>query len=130
MSPESATMQSQKDAAVSFLKLASAGDVRRAFSSYAAANFRHHNPYFPGDAESLAAAMEANARDNPEKLFQAERVVAEDDLVVVFGRVRIRPGTPEYALVHIFRFEDERIAELWDVSQEVPKDSPNRYGMF
>ena len=26
--------------------------------------------------------------------------------------------------------EGDRIAELWDVGQEVPADSPNRNGMF
>jgi hypothetical protein len=33
-------------------------------------DFRHHNPYFRGDAESLMAAMEENARKNPDKLDQ------------------------------------------------------------
>jgi hypothetical protein len=34
------------------------------------------------------------------------------------------------AVVHIFRFEHDRIAELWDVGQPVSKDSPNENGMF
>jgi predicted SnoaL-like aldol condensation-catalyzing enzyme len=32
--------------------------------------------------------------------------------------------------VHIFRFEQGRIVELWDLGQEVPESSPNQYGMF
>ena len=29
-----------------------------------------------------------------------------------------------------FRFEDDRIAELWDLAQEVPAETPNTNGMF
>ena len=36
----------------------------------------------------------------------------------------------EYAVVHIARFADGKIAELWDLGQEIPKDSPNALGMF
>jgi hypothetical protein len=28
------------------------------------------------------------------------------------------------------RFENGRIAELWDVGQEIPQDLPNEFGMF
>jgi predicted SnoaL-like aldol condensation-catalyzing enzyme len=34
------------------------------------------------------------------------------------------------ALVHIFRFEGNLIAELWDIGQAAPENSPNEYGMF
>jgi hypothetical protein len=34
------------------------------------------------------------------------------------------------AVVHIFRFEGERIAELWDVGPPVPAENPNTVGMF
>ena len=32
--------------------------------------------------------------------------------------------------VHIFRFEQGRIAELWDLAQPISTDSPNENGMF
>jgi predicted SnoaL-like aldol condensation-catalyzing enzyme len=44
--------------------------------------------------------------------------------------VRLKPGDLGVALVHIFRFADGRIVELWDVGQPVPEESPNQYGMF
>jgi hypothetical protein len=34
------------------------------------------------------------------------------------------------ALVHVFRFEGDRIAELWDIGQPVPEHSVNAAGMF
>ena len=127
---KSSTLTSHKDTATAFLRMVSSGEVREAFDSYAAADFRHHNVYFPGDGESLAAAMEENARANPAKRYAPKMTIEEGDRVMVFGSVRHQPGAPEYALVHIFRFEDDRIAELWDIGQEIPTDSPNRNGAF
>ena len=50
--------------------------------------------------------------------------------MAVHSHVRLNPSELGVALVHIFRFEGDRIAELWDLGQPVPKDSPNEYGMF
>ena len=119
-----------KDAAVAFLKLTTSRKVREAFSSFASAGFRHHNPYYEGSAESLAAGMEDNARQYPDKVLEVKHAVAEGELVAVHSRVRLQPGDTGMALIHIFRFEKGRIVELWDLSQPVPEQSPNQYGMF
>ena len=124
------TTTAHKEAATEFLRLAAKGEVHLAYDTYVAEDFRHHNPYFRGDAGSLAHAMKQNAIANPAKLLTVERVIEEGDLVVVHSRVRHNPSEPEAAVVHIFRFAGDRIAELWDVGQEVPQDSPNQYGMF
>ena len=124
------TLASHKQAATDVLELVSTGRVREAFEKSAAANCRHHNVYFPGDAASLAAAMEENAQANPDKFYEPRMSIEEGNRVAVFGRVRHKPGDTDYALVHIFRFEDDRITELWDIGQEIPKDSPNRNGAF
>lgn len=120
----------KKDAAVAFLKLASSGNVNEAYSKFVGDGFRHHNPYFEGSAESLRAGMEENAQQNPDKALDVKRVIAEGDLVVVHAHVRHKPDDLGAALVHIFRFENGRIVELWDLGQEVPEESPNQYGMF
>jgi predicted SnoaL-like aldol condensation-catalyzing enzyme len=119
-----------KEAAISFLKMASSGDVREAYSKFVGPRFKHHNPYFEGSAETLMAGMEENARDNPNKTLDVKRAIAEGDLVVVHSHVRLKPEDRGGAVVHLFRFEEGRIVELWDLGQEVPKESPNQYGMF
>jgi predicted SnoaL-like aldol condensation-catalyzing enzyme len=122
--------KSNKDAAVSFLRLASSGKVREAYANYVAPDFRHHNAYFPGDAESLAKGMEENAKAFPNKVFDVRRVLEERDLVAVHARVRLEPDGPDIALIHIMRFENGRIAEMWEAGQEVPGNSPNENGAF
>jgi len=119
-----------KDAAIAFLTLASSGQVREAYARHVGPGFRHHNPHFRGDAESLAAAMAKNAAENPDKMFEVKHVLQEGDFVAVHGRVRLRPEAGDVALFHLFRFENGRIVELWDIGQPAPADSPNEHGMF
>ena len=119
-----------KDAVTSFLKLASAGKVDDAYSKFVGNGFKHHNAFFEGSAESLQAGMKENAVLNPDKVFEIKRVIAEGDFVVTHSRVQQKPSDLGAAVVHIFRFENGNIVELWDLGQPVPEESPNQYGMF
>jgi len=119
-----------KEAAVDFLRLAASANVREAYGKYAAPNFRHHNPYFKGDAESLMLGMEENAAKNPQKTLEVHHALRDGDLVAVHSHVRMNPNDRGTGLVHIFRFQGDRIAELWDLAQPVPEESPNENGMF
>jgi predicted SnoaL-like aldol condensation-catalyzing enzyme len=120
----------QKDAALSFLRMAVAGAIREAYERYVAPEFTSHNPFFGASAAELMAAMEENHRTHPHKVLEVQRVVEEGDLVVVHSRIRAHPVGRSVAAVHIFRFAGGRIAELWDVCQVVPDTSVNRVGMF
>lgn len=122
--------QSNKEIAVAFQKLVTSGKVQEAYDKYVSPSFRHHNPYFPGDAASLKAGMEENARQFPDKLFEIQRVLADGDLVAVHSRLRLKPEMPDVAVVHIFRFAHNLIVEEWDVGQPVPAESPNENGVF
>jgi predicted SnoaL-like aldol condensation-catalyzing enzyme len=112
------------------LKNAASGRVREAYEGRVTPGFRHHNPYFAGDAESLMRAMDENAKQNPAKSLRIVHALEEGDLVAIHGHVKMNSGDRGIALVHIFRFEGDRIAELWDLGQAVPESSPNQNGMF
>ena len=119
-----------KQMASDFLMLASKGKAREAFSKYVGKDFKHHNIYFKGDGESLMTAMEDNAKKNPDKIFEIKRALQENDLVTIHSHVRQKPGDPGAAVVHIFRFENNKIAELWDLGQAVPLETVNENGIF
>jgi predicted SnoaL-like aldol condensation-catalyzing enzyme len=123
-------MQSLKDAAIEFLTLAASGKVQEAYERHVAPGFRHHNPYFRGDAAALMEAMQMNAAANPNKVLKVQRALQDGEQVAVFSHVTQRPGDLGFAVVHIFRFEGNRIAELWDLGLAVPQDSVNENGMF
>ena len=121
---------SNKEIAISFLQLVVEGKIRESFLQYIGPSFYHHNPYFEGDAESLLIAMEEDASNNPNKLIEIKRTIEEEDSVVVFSHVKQNQDDLGWAIVHIFRFQDEKIVELWDLAQAIPKNSPNENGVF
>ncbi|PGY06371.1 polyketide cyclase [Bacillus sp. AFS031507] len=127
---QSTSNPSLKEKAVSFLQLVASGKVREAYQTYISPDFRHHNPYFRGDAESLMLAMEENSTMNPHKILEVKLVLQERDMVSVYSHVKQNPEDLGGAVVHIFRFQDNQIVELWDIGQPLPEDSPNENGMF
>ena len=119
-----------KDTALAFLKLCAAGKPREAFELYTGPTFRHHNAYFGDTAEELIEGMEESAAAFPRTVLEERQIIEEGNDVVVFSRVVHEPGNRGLAVIHILRFEGDKIAELWDVAQRVPEHSPNELGMF
>jgi predicted SnoaL-like aldol condensation-catalyzing enzyme len=60
---------------------------------------------------------------------EARRLVAEGDYVVAHVHGVRAPGQRGLAIVDIFRLEDGKLVEHWDVMQEIPGDSLNPNGM-
>jgi predicted SnoaL-like aldol condensation-catalyzing enzyme len=120
----------KKEIAQDFLKLAAKGESRKAFGLYVSENFKHHNAYFKGDGHTLMVAMEEDAKDNPDKVFEIQRALEDENLVAVHSRFRQTPNDVEVAVMHIFRFDDDKIVELWDFGQAVPDTMINENGMF
>lgn len=123
-------MSQNKSSAIAFLKHAASGEVRLAYENFVSKNMKHHNVHFKGDAHSLMVAMEENAKTHPNKSFEIQHSVEEGDIVAVHSKVQLEADEKEIAVVHIFRFEDGKIVEMWDIGQLKPEDSPNENGMF
>jgi predicted SnoaL-like aldol condensation-catalyzing enzyme len=119
-----------KEKAEDFLILAAKGKSREAFFLYAGEGFRHHNIHFRGDAETLISAMEENAKNNPGLIIEIKRTLHDGEFVAVHSYVRKDYNDPGMALIHIFRFESDKIIELWDFGQAVPTETVNENGMF
>jgi predicted SnoaL-like aldol condensation-catalyzing enzyme/catechol 2,3-dioxygenase-like lactoylglutathione lyase family enzyme len=121
---------SRKDIAESFLKMISTGDIREAFESYVSKDFKHHNPFNKGDRETLMLGMEEQSKKMAEMLLEVQHSVEEGALVTVHSKITLDKGSKILAAVHIFRFENDKIVEFWDIVQEQPEKSPNENGMF
>lgn len=120
-----------KDRAKTFLEMAAAGDARQAFDWFVASSFVHHNQFFRGDRESLLMAMEEAGKATPNRTIAIKRLIEDGDTVVAHSLItRQDPAADRIAAVHIFRFKEERITELWDVGQVLLRESPNENGPF
>ena len=82
-----------------------------------AENYIQHNPNIPQGREALQALVTDLSQD---VYYEPGLIVAEGDLVAIHGRIRGWADTPQ-VVVDVFRIEDGKLAEHWDVLQnEVP----------
>ncbi|MGV9613942.1 nuclear transport factor 2 family protein [Nocardia xishanensis] len=91
-------------------------------------NFLEHSPGNPSGRDAflafLATAPVTGAR------LDIKRVVTDDEYAVVHYHM-IEPGAERgSAVVDIWRLEDGKIVEHWDVVQPVPDDAQIPHGMF
>src|SRR5258706_571577 len=82
--------ESNKDIAVSFLEMASSGEVDKAYSKFIGDNFKHHNAYYEGSADSLRNGMKENAIQNPNKVFWVMRNMIRREPFSMAGSIVIR----------------------------------------
>lgn len=117
-----------KERAIEFLKSVGLGNVRAGYADYVSSNFTHHNQYFKGDRESLLLAMEEAHQSEPNKNIEIKQVFESGDHVITHSLVQ--KEKMDIVVVHIFRFEGDKIAELWDVGQVIEANGPNENGLF
>jgi predicted SnoaL-like aldol condensation-catalyzing enzyme len=121
----------RKESAATFLKMAGSGKTEDAYAKFISASFIHHNQYFRGDRESLKLAMAEVHEKSPNKLIDVKQVFEDGDFVITHSLVvRRNPSDQDIAVVHIFKFEGDKVVELWDLGQLLSKDSPNENGAF
>jgi len=123
-------IRSRKEIAIRFLELVIAGRLDEAYERYIDMAGIHHNAYFPAGFPALKKAMIENHAQFPDKRIAVKHVLEEVDMVAVHSKVVLNPGDKNIAVVHLFRFQGNRIVEMWDIVQPLQPDSPNLDGMF
>jgi predicted SnoaL-like aldol condensation-catalyzing enzyme len=78
------------------------------------AEYIQHNPFIPAKRAGLRDFVESQPR---ERRYEHGRVFADADFVIVHGRY-IGGGKKTLVAVDLFRFEDDKVVEHWDVLQE------------
>jgi predicted SnoaL-like aldol condensation-catalyzing enzyme len=61
---------------------------------------------------------------------EIKRVFADGDYVILHVHSVREKGSRGRAIVDIFKLEDGKIVERWDVVQDIPEKSANTNGMF
>ena len=103
--------------------------VADAFAFLVSDDYIQHNPTI-GDGPRPAIEMLTPKFDrSPDATFEIQRILVDGDLAMVHVKAS-RPGAPDAAVADIYRFEDGRIVEHWDVLQQVPVHAVHDHPMF
>jgi predicted SnoaL-like aldol condensation-catalyzing enzyme len=95
-----------------------------------AREYVQHNPLAATGAKGLKDVLDWARARAPAAEHRVKRMFVDGDYVIAHVHVIINPGEVGNAVVDIFRVANGRIAEHWDVAQEVPGKSANANGMF
>jgi predicted SnoaL-like aldol condensation-catalyzing enzyme len=91
-----------------------------------------HNPFAEDGAEGLKKFIEWRRQKFPQSKSVVKRAFADGDYVILHVHSVREPGTLGVAIVDIYRMENGKVVEHWDVIQDVPEGSKtkNGNGMF
>jgi predicted SnoaL-like aldol condensation-catalyzing enzyme len=101
-----------------------------AATEYIGKKYIQHNPLVPDGVEALQAFVRKNKAESPQSRSVVKRAFAEGDYVILHVHASPSPKDRGLAIVDIFRLEDGKIVEHWDVIQPVPEKAANPNGMF
>lgn len=103
---------------------------REAFERYAGKKYIQHNPVADDGWDGAINFLSDWFAKNPRAIIQIKKVIAEGDLVAIHHHMRTSPEVRGTAAVDIFRIENGKVVEHWDVVQPIPEKSANPHPMF
>lgn len=132
------SLELNKRTAMAFMKMAFVdGNPEEAIRLYVGEQYRQHNPNVPDGKEAVLAYAKQRSGDNRGRTMNFVRLIAEGDYVVlhiehIFAKTdKAYADAPQgLASVDIFRFENGKIVEHWDVLQAVPAVAAHNNTMF
>jgi len=89
-----------------------------------------HNPRAADGPEGFKAFIEFLKTKFPNYHSEIKRVFADGDYVILHVHNVPEPGQRGAAIVDIFRLENGKVIEHWDVRQDIPETAANNNTMF
>src|SRR6187549_668499 len=89
-------------------------------AKFLGSQYKQHNPTAADGAEGLKGFIDFLKAKFPKQRGDIKLVVAEGDKVVLHVHSTRDDGTPGRAIVDIFRVENGKVVEHWDVIQDIP----------
>jgi predicted SnoaL-like aldol condensation-catalyzing enzyme len=126
-----ADLERNKEVVRAFYELAfNDKQPEEAVSRYVGSRYTQHNPMAADGTQAFIEFVRWYTGENPELNVDIKRMVAEGDLVVTHSLMTTSPSDRGTAAADIFRLEDGKVVEHWDVLQPVPETAANDNTMF
>lgn len=101
-----------------------------AASAYLGDKYIQHNPLAADGPEGLKAFLDFAKANMSTFKVEFKQVFADGDYVIVHVHAKASPEDRGNAVMDIFRLEDGKVVEHWDVIQAIPETSANDNTMF
>jgi predicted SnoaL-like aldol condensation-catalyzing enzyme len=124
------TREANKKTVVEFYEAAINRKDFEAASKFFGPRYVQHNPTAPDGIEGFKAFLGFLREKFPQSRSEIKRVWAEGDYVILHVHAVRTPGARGSAIVDVFKLENGKIVEHWDVIQEIPEKAANNNGMF
>ena len=123
-------MEANKKAVVAFYDTAINKKDFEAASRYIGSRYVQHNPGAADGIEGFKAFLGFLREKFPNYHSDIKRVFADGDYVILHVHNMREPGTRGRAIIDVFKLENGKIVEHWDVAQDIPEKMPHNNGMF
>lgn len=100
-----------------------------AIDQYLSPNYITHNPQMENGREALKNAFNKDFSNAPKIKVDFRNVAADGNFVFLHMKLQNPAGKYE-AVADIFKVENNKIVEMWDVIQEIPEKAANLHPMF
>ena len=101
-----------------------------AASAYLGDKYIQHNPLAADGPEGLQAFLGFAKENLGGFKVEFKRVLADGDFVIVHAHATNGPDDRGSAVMDIFRLENGKVVEHWDVIQAIPETAQNSNTMF
>ena len=122
--------EQNKKAVVEFYEKAINQKDFEAAAKYFGNRYTQHNPNAADGPEGLKAFLGFLKEKFPGSRSEIKRVFADGDYVILHVHAVREPGTRGNAIIDVFKLENGKIVEHWDVVQPIPEKAANSNGMF
>lgn len=119
-----------KETVIAFYNAAINDKDFAAASKYLGDQYIQHNPLAADGPEGLKAFLEFAKENLSEYKTEFKRVLADGDFVIVHAHARRTPDDRGTAVMDIFRLDNGKVVEHWDVAQPIPETAMNDNTMF
>jgi predicted SnoaL-like aldol condensation-catalyzing enzyme len=107
------------------------GDVDEAFRAYGGPFYRQHNPLIEDGLDGVRKFVTWIRATHPDAHGEIKRVFADSDYVILHSHWHGLSDSPRgEAVVDIFRLQNGKMVEHWDVIQPIPEQAANSNTMF
>jgi predicted SnoaL-like aldol condensation-catalyzing enzyme len=123
-------MDANKKAVVEFYDAAINQKNFDAAAKFLGPRYTQHNPRAADGPEGLKAFLAFLREKFPDYHSDIKRVFADGDYVILHVHNIPTPGARGNAIIDIFKLENGKVVEHWDVRQEIPEQAANNNTMF